>query len=72
MVGRNNSTEPVKLTPSWEARNDVPEEELNFRSMTMDRVKMELEPPSDRFKIIFLILIFHGIGTCEYPILLFM
>lgn len=60
---RNNSTEPVKLTPSWEARNDLPDDELNFRSMTMDRVKMEMQPPSDRFKIIFFILLFHGIGT---------
>lgn len=31
--------------------------------MTMDRVKMEINPPHDRFKLIFFILVLHGIGT---------
>lgn len=29
----------------------------------MERAKLECEPPSDRFKLIFLILVLHGIGT---------
>lgn len=52
----------MRLTPAWEARN-LPDDELNFKSMTMDRAKLETSPPSDRFKIIFYILILHGIGT---------
>lgn len=31
--------------------------------MTMDRAKMEINPPHDRFKLIFFILLLHGIGT---------
>lgn len=60
--GRNESTEPVRLTPAWEARN-LPDDELNFKGMTMERAKLECEPPSDRFKLIFFILVLHGIGT---------
>ncbi|KAG5671457.1 hypothetical protein PVAND_001653 [Polypedilum vanderplanki] len=58
---RNDSVEPVRLQPGWEDRN-MPEDELNFKGMTMERAKMELSPPSDRFKLIFLILVLHGIG----------
>jgi solute carrier family 29 (equilibrative nucleoside transporter), member 1/2/3 len=29
----------------------------------MERAKLECEPPTDRFKIIFLILVLHGVGT---------
>lgn len=61
-TGRNDSTEPVRLTPAWEARN-LPNDELNFKGMTMERAKMEIEPPSDRYKMIFFILLLHGIGT---------
>lgn len=61
-TGRNESTEPVRLTPAWEGRN-LPDDELNFKSMTMDRAKLETQPPRDRFRIIFFILILHGIGT---------
>lgn len=31
--------------------------------MTMERAKLEINPPRDRFNIIFLILLIHGIGT---------
>lgn len=31
--------------------------------MTMERARLECEPPSDRFKLIFFILLLHGIGT---------
>jgi len=53
---------PVRLTPAWEARN-LPNDELNFRHMTMDRVTMELNPPLDKYKLIFFTLLLHGIGT---------
>lgn len=29
----------------------------------MDRVKMELEPPRDRYRLIYLTLLLHGLGT---------
>lgn len=29
----------------------------------MERAKLECEPPSDRYKLIFFILVLHGIGT---------
>lgn len=29
----------------------------------MERAKLECEPPTDRFKMIFFILVLHGIGT---------
>lgn len=38
-------------------------DELNMKSMTMDRVKMELEPPRDRYRLIYLTLLLHGLGT---------
>lgn len=31
--------------------------------MTMERVKMELEPPRDRYRLIYLTLLLHGLGT---------
>lgn len=31
--------------------------------MTMERAKLECEPPTDRYKLIFFILVLHGIGT---------
>lgn len=31
--------------------------------MTMERAKMEISPPADRYNIIFITLLIHGIGT---------
>lgn len=31
--------------------------------MTMERAKMELNPPKDKYKLVFFILMLHGIGT---------
>ncbi|XP_055923967.1 equilibrative nucleoside transporter 1 isoform X2 [Eupeodes corollae] len=53
---------PVSLTPSWEQRN-LPNDELNFKGMTMDRAKMEISPPYDKWKLVFLIFMLHGLGT---------
>ncbi|XP_055323262.1 equilibrative nucleoside transporter 1 [Sitodiplosis mosellana] len=53
---------PVRLTPAWEA-NNLPNDELNFRGMTMERATLEINPPRDKLNIIFFILVLHGIGT---------
>lgn len=54
--------EPVRLTPAWEA-NNLPNDELNFKGMTMERANMEISPPYDRFKLVFLVFLLHGLGT---------
>lgn len=53
---------PVSLTPAWEQRN-LPNDELNFKGMTMDRAKMEISPPYDKWKLVFLVFVLHGLGT---------
>lgn len=53
---------PVRLTPAWEA-NNLPNDELNFRALTMDRAVLEINPPRDKLNIIYFILLLHGIGT---------
>lgn len=55
-------TEPVRLTPAWEA-NNLPNDELNFKGMTMERVKMEMSPPIDKWKFVFLTFCLHGLGA---------
>ncbi|XP_059083476.1 equilibrative nucleoside transporter 1-like isoform X2 [Tigriopus californicus] len=54
----------IQLTPSWEERN-VPEDQLNFRnfSQSMDRLDLEMNPPIDRWNLIYLTLVLHGVGT---------
>ncbi|XP_075228905.1 equilibrative nucleoside transporter 2 [Lycorma delicatula] len=56
------SAEPVRLTPAWEETN-LPNDELNFKGVTMEQAHLEMNPPSDRFNIVYLILILHGVGT---------
>jgi len=41
------NSQPVKLTPSWEESN-LPNEELNFRGVTMETADLEMNPPKDR------------------------
>ncbi|KAG4075671.1 hypothetical protein HA402_003496 [Bradysia odoriphaga] len=53
---------PVRLTPAWEA-NNLPNDELNFKGMTMERARMEINPPHDRYRLIFFTLLLHGVGT---------
>ena len=40
----------VRLTPSWEERPNLGEDQLNFRaiSASMDRLDLEINPPTDR------------------------
>ncbi|XP_014241524.1 equilibrative nucleoside transporter 1 isoform X1 [Cimex lectularius] len=54
--------EPVRLTPAWEETN-LTNDELNFKGVTMEQAQLETNPPKDRFNIVYLILLLHGIGT---------
>lgn len=38
---------PVRLTPAWE-ENNLPNDELNFKSFTMAEAELETDPPKDR------------------------
>ncbi|XP_013185137.1 equilibrative nucleoside transporter 1 [Amyelois transitella] len=49
--------EPVKLTPAWEGTN-LPNDTLNLKGIAMD-----LAPPKDKWNLIYLTLILHGLGT---------
>ncbi|XP_004933064.1 equilibrative nucleoside transporter 2 isoform X2 [Bombyx mandarina] len=49
--------EPVKLTPAWEATN-LPNDTLNLKGIAMD-----LTPPKDKWNLIYLTLVLHGLGT---------
>lgn len=42
--------EPVRLSPGWEG-TERPDDELNFKSVTMDQADLELNPPKDRYSI---------------------
>lgn len=56
------TTEPVRLTPAWEETN-LPNDELNFKSVTMEQVDLEMNPPKDRLNLVYLTLLIHGVGT---------
>ncbi|KAJ8686662.1 hypothetical protein QAD02_022456, partial [Eretmocerus hayati] len=58
----SKGAEPVRLSPGWEGTNR-PDDELNFKNITMDQVDLELNPPRDRLNIVLLIMILHGIGA---------
>ncbi|GBP27743.1 Equilibrative nucleoside transporter 1 [Eumeta japonica] len=49
--------EPVKLTPAWEGTN-LPNDTLNLKGIAMDLV-----PPKDKWKLIYMTLLLHGLGT---------
>jgi len=38
--------EPVRLTPAWEETN-LPNDELNFKDVTMEQAVLEMNPPTD-------------------------
>ncbi|XP_014607218.1 PREDICTED: NADPH-dependent diflavin oxidoreductase 1-like [Polistes canadensis] len=54
-------SEPVRLSPGWEGTGR-PDDELNFKGVTMDQADLEINPPSDRLHLVFSILVLHGIG----------
>lgn len=49
--------EPVKLTPAWEGAN-LPNDTLNLKGIAMD-----LAPPKDKWHLIYITLMLHGLGT---------
>ncbi|XP_072934456.1 equilibrative nucleoside transporter 1 [Epargyreus clarus] len=49
--------EPVKLTPAWEGSN-LPNDTLNLKGIAMD-----LAPPKDKWYLIYLTMMLHGLGT---------
>lgn len=53
--------QPVRLQPSWEESN-LPEDELNFKSLTMEDASLQMNAPSDRYKLVYLTFLLHGIG----------
>ncbi|XP_044727243.1 equilibrative nucleoside transporter 1 [Chrysoperla carnea] len=55
------STEPVRLTPAWEEVN-VPDDELNFRTISTDQANLEMNPPKDRLNLVYWVILLHGIG----------
>uniref|UniRef100_A0A1B6JVM0 Uncharacterized protein n=1 Tax=Homalodisca liturata TaxID=320908 RepID=A0A1B6JVM0_9HEMI len=46
------TTEPVRLTPAWEETN-LPNDELNFKEVTMENAQLEMNPPHDRLKLVY-------------------
>ncbi|XP_043664298.1 NADPH-dependent diflavin oxidoreductase 1 isoform X2 [Vespula pensylvanica] len=55
-------SEPVRLSPGWEGTGR-PDDELNFKGVTMDQADLEINPPRDRLNLVFSILVLHGIGV---------
>lgn len=54
--------QPVKLQPSWE-ENNLPEDELNFKSLTMDEASLQLNTPPDKYNLVYITFLIHGIGV---------
>ncbi|CAH1188680.1 unnamed protein product [Phyllotreta striolata] len=54
--------QPVKLQPAWE-ENNLPDDELNFRHLTMAEASLALHEPRDRNKFIYITFLVHGIGV---------
>ncbi|KAK5644411.1 hypothetical protein RI129_005711 [Pyrocoelia pectoralis] len=54
--------QPVRLQPSWEESN-LPEDELNFHNLTMDEASLQLHAPIDKYRLVYLTFILHGIGV---------
>lgn len=53
---------PVRLTPAWEATNAT-EDELNFRNINMEDAHLQLNPPKDKYNLVLLVLLLHGVGV---------
>lgn len=54
--------QPVRLQPSWE-ENNLPEDELNFRNLTMDDASLQLHTPADKYNMVYMTFLLHGIGV---------
>ncbi|CAH1784010.1 unnamed protein product [Owenia fusiformis] len=54
---------PVQLGPGWEDKK-LPEDELNFKNISSSEdSSSDGEAPYDKFKLVYFILLLHGIGT---------
>ncbi|XP_060528347.1 equilibrative nucleoside transporter 1 [Cylas formicarius] len=59
---RTRLQKPVKLQPSWE-ENNLPEDELNFKNLTMDDASLQVHTPPDKYNLVYITFLIHGIGT---------
>lgn len=41
----------------------MPEDELNFKSLTMDEASLQLNTPPDRYNLVYFTFLIHGIGV---------
>lgn len=61
-MDKSRLQQPVKLQPSWE-ENNLPEDELNFKNLTMDDASLRLNTPIDKYHLVYLTFLIHGIGV---------
>lgn len=54
--------QPVRLQPSWE-ENNLPDDELNFKNLTMDDASLQINAPRDRYNLVYITFLIHGIGV---------
>lgn len=54
--------QPVKLHPAWE-ENNLPDDELNFKHLTMADASLTLNAPQDRYNLVYITFLIHGIGV---------
>ncbi|XP_076265522.1 equilibrative nucleoside transporter 2 [Rhynchophorus ferrugineus] len=59
---RTRLQKPVKLQPSWE-ENNLPDDELNFKNLTMDEASLQIHTPPDKYNLVYITFLIHGIGT---------
>lgn len=48
----------MRLSPGWEGTGR-PDDELNFKGVTMDQADLELNPPRDRYTYYLFIILFN-------------
>lgn len=53
----------MRLSPGWEGTGR-PDDELNFKGVTMDQADLELNPPRDRYNYYLCYIIFNK--NCLY------
>lgn len=59
---KRGAPEPVRLQPSWEESN-LPEDELNFKHLTMEDASLQMTAPRDKLNLVYLTFLIHGIGV---------
>lgn len=48
----------MRLSPGWEGTGR-PDDELNFKGVTMDQADLELNPPKDRYSYYLFVVLFN-------------